>query len=365
MCAVVILLDVSLSRSASAGELEDHIGQRLRTAPLPPTDPPVADPRPAGAPIQYPLLVPAGQSFLLEAGASSLSGSRGGQSLAFTLGRRPGCGAAWETPRGVVLDARPQCAGQRLEFDYDVGAVGSHGDHGRQRVAVEALIQAGVTSCGIADAPYQFISIPGGSYSLRQAPVWLADLVSLLGTASVNVDPFCISEEAVPQSEMELFVAALPEERKQQSFPEALDAEIKPVASVETGRSIRAPALAVSYRMATGYAERESGRLDRPLHLPKLEHYVAAVAYLADQRREESSSQSFFISLRGGQMEWTGTQCGAGGDRIVVLGTSLRSRTIERYCYDVSRRVAAMAFRVVAETARGGADDRAPSRAQP
>jgi len=304
-------------------------------------------------PIRDRMTLRAGQSVVVRAGASALTTVQQTAPLVFKLGRKPACGVIWETPQGVVLEAKAECAGQTLEFDYEVSVGGSGGRQSAVKVEVQALVQSGVESCGIANAPYDFVAIPGGLYSLKNPPPQLTDLVRLIGTTEAKVEPFCITEEAVPAAEMEAFLAEHPFVQKRKLFPEALDAVLHPAAQIESGRGLRSPALAVSHRMAQGYAQRQSDTLDHRLHLPQLEHYVAAALHLLRQQPDAPSTHSFFVSLRGGLIEWTDTPCDPATGTFVLLGTRPQTGVLDKYCYEASQRVARMGFRLVARKAAG------------
>lgn len=309
------------------------------------------------APIRVPLTIHAGESMIIRAGASTLTQSGQPAAIAFKLGRKPACGDTRETPQGIVLATSSECAGLTLEFDYEVSLVGvPASQQSAGKVEVQALVLSGVESCGIADAPYEFIRIPGGSYTPRSFPGQLGDLADLIGTKVANVEAFCMTEEAIPAAEMEAFLAAQTFAQKRRSFPEALDTAVQVSAQVEMGRGLRVPALAISHRMAHGYAEKQSGLFDRKFELPLLEHYVAAAVHLLRQQPDAPATHSFLVSLRGGLMEWTDTPCDAVSDAYIVLGTKPQSGLLEKYCYEVSQRVARMGFRLIARTRwEGGA----------
>jgi formylglycine-generating enzyme required for sulfatase activity len=333
---------------ASAQGQSDQLGLRLGTVPKGfSTDSNSAGKGALGEPIYSPITMRAGQSVVMRAGASTFSDSQAA-SLAFKLGRRPACGMIWETPQGIVLKAKAECVGQTLEFDYRVSVAGASGTQPETvKVAVQALVQSGIETCGMSNAPYEFIKIPGGSYSFQNPPSQLSDLVALVGRGTATVEPFCITEELVPASEMEAFLAEQTPVQKREAFPEAIDAMLQPVAQVETGRGVRSPALAVSYRMAKGYAQRLSDSIGRALQLPRLEQYAAAAVYLQRQRPDAPSTHSFFVSLRGGAMEWSDTPCNAVQETFALLGTNIQSGGLNKYCYESSQRVARMSFRLV------------------
>lgn len=295
---------------------------------------------------------------MLRAGAASFATNRQAGPPAYRLAQKPACGTAQETPVGIVLTTTGECAGQLLKFDYDVSVADAPPAERRSvRVAVEAIVQSGVESCGIANTPYEFIRIPGGSYPLQNLPPQLADIAGLTGSGAAKVEAFCITEEAVPASDMEAFLAEQTLPEKQASFPEALTPADQPFTQFEMGRSGRPPALSVSYRMAQAYARRKSGAIDRQLQVPRLEQYIAAVVYLLRQQPDASFTQSFLVSLRGGLLEWTETPCNAIGT-FVVLGTKQQSGLLDRYCYDSSQALARMGFRLVSPTAMKNTDAR-------
>jgi hypothetical protein len=363
--------DQHFSVATTARNQSDQIGILLRTVPDRPDPgehmgtlvhvPPVGmDKNKNGRLIRAPMTLRAGQSIIVRAGASSLTASGQTAPVVFRLGRRPTCGAVWETSQGIVLETQSECAGQTLELDYEVSLAGAAtGQQASIRVEAEAVVQSGVSSCGIADAPYEFISVPGGSYSLKNAPGQLGDLLRLLPASSADVDAFCITEEAIPESEMEAFLAAQAPLEMRDSFPEALDAPLQISAQVEVGRGMRPPALAVSHRMAKAYARRQSGLLDRRIQLPQLDQYVAAAVYLLRQQPDATSTNSFLVSLRGGLLEWTDTPCNASNETFVALGTGQQSGLLDRYCYEASQRVGRMGFRLVT---RAGPDVGSVSR---
>src|SRR5262249_18421321 len=151
---------------------------------------------------------------------------------------------------------------------------------GAVRVEVKALVQAGIESCGIANVPYEFMMIPAGPYSLKDAPPQLKDLADLLGAKEARVEAFCITEGAVPAAGIESVLAQQTLEQKRKLLPEAVDPVAMPSVQVDSGRGLRSPAVAVSHRMASSYAQHQSEILEHTLHLPRLEHYVAAALYL-------------------------------------------------------------------------------------
>lgn len=329
----------------------DQLGKQLGTPALPGASVPKPNAGKGAERIRARLTLRAGQSIVVRTGASALTQPTPPAPLLFKVGRKPECGDIWETWQGIVLGTKAECAGLALEFDYEVSLVGvPAGPQSAVKVDVRAQVQAGVESCGIADAPFEFIKIPAGSYALKDIPRQLSDLAEVMGMKVATVDAFCMTEEAIPSSEMEAFLAGQTLARKRQSFPEALDTAIQSSAPIELGRDLRVPALAVSHRMARGYAERQSGQLDLRFGLPRLEHYFAAAAYLLRQQPDAPSTHAFLVSLRGGLMEWTDTPCDGVSDAFVIIGTGKQSGLLEKYCYDVSRRVARMGFRLVAPT---------------
>jgi hypothetical protein len=336
---------------AAAQVQSDHLGQQLGTAPK------AAPASPAGKsianePLRLPVTVRAGQSVVLRAGAATFTADRQSAPLSFRTVQKPACGEVLDTANGIILKATADCVGQVLKFDYDVAVTDALPAEKRAvRVAVEAVVQSGIESCGIANAPYAFIRVPGGSYPLQNLPPQVGDIAALSGSASATVEPFCISEEAVPASEMEAFLAVQTASEKQTSFPEVLVAAPQPFTQFEMGRSGRPPALAVSYRMAQAYARRQSAAMDRQLRLPRLEQYIAAAVYLQRQQPDAPATQSFLVSLRGGLLEWTETPCNTIGT-FVVLGVKQQSGLLDKYCYDASQALARMGFRLVSATAR-------------
>ena len=157
-----------------------------------------------------------------------------------------------------MLEVSAVCAGQTLEFDYEVTAEtsGSGMQRSAVKVEVKALVQSGVESCGIANVPFEFVMVPAGPYSLKDAPPQVKDLVSLLGGSEARVESFCITEEAVPAAEIEAFLAAQPLDQKRKLLPEAVDPALLPAVQVDFGRGLRSPAVAISHRMASSYAAR-------------------------------------------------------------------------------------------------------------
>lgn len=352
--ATVVLLIAPLpSGTALAQEQSDQLGQQLGTAPKLPAAPPKAGKNnSADEPIRTPLTVRVGQSVELRAGASTFTVDRQAAPLLFKVRQPPVCGKTWETSKGIVLQPTADCVGQTLEFDYEVTVADAPADQrDAVKVAVQALVQSGIESCGIANAPYEFVSIPGGSYSLQNMPGQLTDISGLLGSATVTVDSFCISEEAVPASEMAAFLAEQEIARKRTLFPEALEDSLPLSSQVEMGRAGRPPALGVSHRMANGYAQRQSSMMDMPLRLPRLEQYVAAAVYLVRQQPDAPSTQSFLVSLRGGMMEWTDTPCTLSEGTFIAVGTRHQSGMFDKYCYEASQKLARMSFRLVSPPA--------------
>jgi len=304
------------------------------------------------------MTVRAGQSVMLRAGASTFAADRQSGSLSFRVVQKPVCGEARETSYGIILKPTAECVGLVLKFDYEINVADAPPAERRAvRVAVEAVVQSGIESCGITNAPYEFIRIPGGSYPLQNLSPQLSDIAGLTGSSSAKVEPFCITEEAVPASEMGAFLAARTAAEKQASFPEALIPAAQPFKQFDMGRGGRPPALSVSYRMAQGYAQWASGLTDRQLHLPRLEQYIAAAVYLLRQQPDAPSTQSFLVSLRGGLLEWTETPCNTIGT-FVVLGTKQQSGLLDKYCYEASQALARMGFRLVSSTAFKNTDAR-------
>src|SRR5262249_14149876 len=148
----------------------------------------------------------------------------------------------------------------------------------------------------------------------------LKDLADLLGAKEARVEAFCITEEAVPAAEIESFLAQQTLEQKRKLLPEAVDPVAMPSVQVDSGRGLRSPAVAVSHRMASSYAQHQSEILEHTLHLPRLEHYVAAALYLVRKQPNSPSTHSFFVSLRGGLIEWTDTPCDASAGTFTGLG---------------------------------------------
>jgi hypothetical protein len=341
VCGLFALPDQSIAQGQT-----DQLGLLLGTVPAAPSRPGVA-PKPSENAGRARALITlrAGESIILRSG---LSGTPQSSPLLFKLGKKPACGEARETAQGIVLIARPECAGQTLEFDYTISA--SSAAPGQQAIVnttVQALVLSGVTSCGIADAPYEFVNIPGGSYLLKDLPASLSDLADLIGIKIATVEPFCITEEAIPAAEMEAFLAMQSIAEKRRAFPEALEGGPPIRALVESGRSSRVPAQSISHRMASAYAKKQSDLTDRGFELPRLEHYLAAAVHLALRQPDLPSTQSFLVSLHSGLMEWTSTSCETTRDAFVVVGTSLQTRLLERYCYAVSQRASRMGFRLV------------------
>lgn len=330
----------------------DHIGRQLGTAPKLSTTHPETDAKSnqAREPFRERMILRAGQSAVVRAGASTFTVARQAVPLSFKIGQKPACGKTWETSQGIVLETTGECAGLTLEFDYEVNVADAAVDQRNTvKVTVQAGVQSGIESCGISNAPYEFVSIPGGSYSLQNLPGPLADLAGLIGTDTAVTEPFCITEEAVPASELEGFLAEQPLAQKRASFPEALDTAPRSVFQVDTGRAVRSPALAVSYRMAAGYAERQSNLIGRSFRLPRLEQYIAAAVYLLRQEPDAPSTHSFLVSLRGGLMEWTDTPCNAASGTFILLGTKQQSGLLDKYCYERSQTVTRMSFRLVTQ----------------
>ena len=349
----IFLSFCSFTNGALAQGQSDRLGQQLGTASRPSSTPDTerADKGTAGEPIRLPMTVRAGQSAVLRAGAASLTTDRQNPALSYRVAQEPACGEARETSWGIIVKATQSCVGQVLKFDYEVSAVDAAPSEKRSvRVAVEAVVQSGIESCGIANAPFEFIRIPGGTYVLQDVPPQLSDVAVLTGARSVTVEPFCITEEAVPASEMEDFLASWTAAERQARFPETLTPAVSPFSQFEMGRGGRPPALSVSYRMAQAYAQQESSLRDnRQFHLPRLEQYVAAAVYLSQQQSDAPSTGSFLVSLRGGLLEWTETPCNTIGT-FVVLGTKQQSGSLDRYCYDASQALARMGFRLVSAT---------------
>jgi hypothetical protein len=354
----------ALTGVAVAQHQSDQLGPLLGTSPVQPSAPSHGG-KPAHSKqtpdrndstrVRVPITLRAGQSVTLRAGTSALAQSSQPGPAVFKVGRKPNCGEVWGAALGVILAARSECVGQTLEFDYEVGFPGASGaERAAVKVDVQAIVLPGLDSCGIVDAPYEFISIPGGSYLLKSASGPLSDLAKLVEAKSALVDAFCISEEAIPSSEMDAFLAGQTLAQKRRAFPEALELATQPAAQVEVGRGLRAPALAVSHRMAQAYAQKQSERLERRFELPRLEHYLAAAAYLLRHQPDAPATHSFLVSLRGGLLEWTDTPCGTVENAFLILGTEHQSGLLEKYCYDVSQRIARMGFRLVVPAVAGG-----------
>jgi hypothetical protein len=348
-----LLIAALPSGTALAQGQSDRLGQQLGTAPkLPAAPAKTGKNNSANEPIRTPLTVRVGQSVELRAGASIFTVDRQAAPLLFKLSQKPVCGKTWETSQGIVLQPTADCAGQTLDFDYEVTVADAPVDQrDAVRVAVQALVQSGIESCGIPNAPYEFVSIPAGSYSLQNMPGQLTDISGLLGSATVTVDSFCISEEVIPASEMAAFLAEQEVAQKRTLFPEALEDSLPLSSQVEMGRAVRPPALGVSHRMANGYAQRQSTLMDRPLRLPRLEQYVVAAVYLARQQPDAPSTQSFLVSLRGGMMEWTDTPCTLSQGTFIAVGTRQQSGMFDKYCYEASQKLARMSFRLVSPSA--------------
>ena len=197
------------------------------------------------------------------------------------------------------------------------------------------------------------MTIPGGPYSFKDAPPQLLDLVRLIGGSEAKVEPFCITEEAVPAAEIEAFLAEQSADQKRNLFPEALDAMLLPAIQIDAGRGMRFPAVAVSHRMAQGYAQRQSDVLEQTLRLPRLEQYVAAALHMVKKQPDAPSTHSFLVSLRGGLIEWTDTPCDPAAGTFTLLGTRQQTGVLDTYCYEASQRVARMGFRLVARKSPG------------
>lgn len=307
-----------------------------------------APPQSSAQAIVVPILLKAGQSLLLRTGASSLANDPASPPT-FRLITTPKCGVARAGADGVVITAPGECVGQKLLFTYEISATGAAAPASPLRVDVQASVTKGIESCGISDAPFNFITIPGGTYSLADAPARLADIAKLAGKKELVVKSFCIGEEAVPASEMASFLAGYSFSEMRKSFPEALYAAGPASIEIETGRELRSPAVAVSLKMANAYATSLAPLLKGVVRLPTLDEYVAAAVHLERNAPEEAATHSFSVSLRGGLIEWTSSDCPSSRGSFLTIGRQRLRGELEILCFEPSQRLGRMGFRLVME----------------
>lgn len=298
--------------------------------------------------ILHQLTVSVGQTVAIRAGIVALR-SRPSDKQIIVLEKEPDCGEAKVAKDSVVYYADPECVGRKVNFEYVIGYPRAPGaGFKKQLVKVRAAVLSGIETCGISDAPFRFLLIKGGKYSIADAPRPLADLAGLLDTADFEVAPFCITEEAIARSEFDFLVLNIPISKIRAVMPEALSSlPHQRSISITTGRTQRLPATQVSLAMARTFAEEKSEMMEQELVLPSLEQYIAAAWELHTNRPDAPETHSFLVSLRGGLLEWTKTACQNKGT-YVVLGPRLDGSRIEKYCFESTRRGSRSGFRLVA-----------------
>lgn len=302
--------------------------------------------RTAGGILHVSMTLRAGQTVIVRDGVSGFGKLDPAVELSYRLDQPPGCGVAKEAPSGIILHAKPECTGHRLEFSYVISLRDSYGER-VQAVEVSALIERGFNACGLEHAPFRFVPVPGGVYSLENLPARLADISGLVVRREVKVKAFCITEDAISADELAAFLANTTLAEKLKAFPEALAAGSSLKSGVETGSV--PPATGVSFRMAKAFAENASARLSRTFSLPTLDEYIAANLYLEHDKSDISEAQIFAVSLRGGLIEWTETPCEKAPDTFVTIGTDQLHGRLTMFCYEPAQRVSRLTFRLILE----------------
>jgi hypothetical protein len=213
---------------------------------------------------------------------------------------------------------------------------------------VVALVEEGVESCGLKHAPFLFVKVPGGVYSLADLPPRLADLSAMVSGPDVTVKDFCITEEAISADEVAAFLAGASTAEIIRRFPEALAEASIVQTAVEIGSV--PPATGISHRMAAAFAAKASAGYNRRFSIPTLDEYIAATIFLEKDKKNASEADLFAVSLRGGLLEWTGTTCESAPGTYAAIGTDQIRGSLAKLCFEPAQRVSRLAFRLKMES---------------
>jgi hypothetical protein len=244
------------------------------------------------------------------------------------------CGTAKIDGRFVVYQGGDECAGKQVEFDYSVFLkdewVTGH---------VTVTVTARASACDIQGSPWRLIKIDGGHFDKQNAPPAIVDFTDLLNEQTFDVTPFCLLLEPIPSVDMDKYFASLPDDQRHEQFPEFFEAA--PATFTSPGESV--PATNVSFRMAQAYAKQKAAAFARDVTLPTLNELIAAAWELQVKRPAAAETNSFLISLRSGNLQWTSTPCspagGSSSGKFLTIGPTLAANgMLTKLCFEQSRR---------------------------